>query len=236
MNESSKNIPRHVGIIIDGNRRWAVKNGLLKLEGHRRGAENLKKLIPVVIKRGIPAISVFTFSTENWRRPPEEVAKLMNLIAEVFRDYFDWLKDQGVQVRVSGRTADFSEDLRQIFKDAVEATKENTKLIANFCLGYGGREEIVQMVRRIAVETKGDEKAIAKIDEEMISRNLYTAGLPDADLMIRTGGEKRLSGFLPWQSVYAELYFTETLWPDFDEAEFDRALVDFANRKRNFGV
>ena len=229
-------IPKHVGVIIDGNRRWAVKNGISKLEGHRYGAENLKKLLPAVIKRGIPVVSIFVFSTENWRRPPEEVLKLMNLISEVFRNYFDWLKDQGVQVRISGRIADFSKEIRQIFGEAIEASKKNTKLIANFCLGYGGREEIVQMVQRVAAETRGDAEAIKKIDEDIINRNLYTAGLPDVDLLIRTGGGKRLSGFLPWQSVYAEFYFTETLWPDFDEAELDRALEDFSNRKRNFGA
>lgn len=229
-------IPQHVAIIIDGNRRWAVQNGLSKVEGHRHGAETLKKLVPALISRGIPVVSIFTFSTENWRRPPLEVAALMTLIADMFRNYFDWLHAQGVQVRISGRIADFSEDIRGIFRRAVENTKENTKLIANFCLSYGGREEIEQMVKRVTNAAGGDPRAIAAISAEAIERNLYTAGLPDVDLVVRTGGEKRLSGFLPWQSAYAELYFTDILWPDFNENELDRALEDFAARKRNFGA
>lgn len=230
------NIPKHLAVIIDGNRRWAVKRGLSKLEGHRHGAEALKKLIPAIISRGIPVVSIFTFSTENWRRTQEEVGSLMGLIAEIFRNDFEWMKERGAQVRISGRIADFSEELREIFLKAVESTRENTKLIANFCLSYGGREEILQMVRRVAEEAKGDPKALADVNEETVARHLYTSGLPDVDLLIRTGGEKRLSGFLPWQTTYAELYFTDTLWPDFGERELERALEDFSNRKRNFGA
>ncbi len=229
------NIPKHVGIIIDGNRRWAVNRGLSRLEGHRHGFETLKKLLPVVIARGIPVVSIFTFSTENWKRAEEEVSMLMRLIGDIFRDHFAWLKEQGVKVLISGRMSDFSPELQKIFREAVEDTKVNTKLIGNFCLSYGGREELTQAMRRIATETKGDPIAIAAINEAIIQKNLYIADLPDVDLIIRTGGEKRLSGFLPWQSIYAELYFTETLWPDFNEAELDQALEFFETRKRNFG-
>lgn len=228
-------IPKHVAIIIDGNRRWAVASGFSKLEGHRHGLEALKKLFPVIIARGISVVSIFAFSTENWRRAAVEVSALMTLIKSAFAEHFAWLKDQGVQVRISGRTSDFAEDIRGVFKKAAEDTQGNTKLIANFCLSYGGREEITETARRIAKETGGDPAAIAAVNDETVERNLYTTGLPDVDLVIRTGGEKRLSGFLPWQSVYAELYFTETLWPDFGEQELDRALADFAERKRNFG-
>lgn len=229
------NIPQHVGIIIDGNRRWAVNQGLSKLEGHRYGFETLKKLLPIVIARGVPVVSIFTFSTENWKRAEAEVSMLMRLIGDIFRDHFAWLKEQGVKVLISGRISDFSPELQKIFREAVEDTKTNTKLIGNFCLSYGGREELIQAVRKIAAEAKGDPVAITAIDETTIQEKLYTAGLPDVDLIIRTGGEKRLSGFLPWQSTYAELYFTETLWPDFDERELDQALEFFATRKRNFG-
>lgn len=228
-------VPQHIGIIIDGNRRWAVKNGMSKLEGHRYGAENLKKLLPAIIACGIPAVSIYTFSTENWRRTREEVEALTALIAKVFRDYFDWFKEQGARVRISGQTEDFSPEIQEVFRRAVEGTRENAKITANFCLSYGGREEIIQMVRRVAGETKGDAEAIAKIDEVVVEKNLYTAGLPDVDLIIRTGGAKRLSGFLPWQTTYAELYFTEVLWPDFNEKELDKALEYFAGVKRNFG-
>lgn len=230
------NIPRHVAVIIDGNRRWAEARGLPKIHGHRYGVEALKKLVPACIQRGLPVVSIFTFSTENWRRSSEEVSALLHIIGEVFRTEFAWLRDQGVQVRVSGRVSDFPEHVRKIFQEAVEATRENVKLVANFCLGYGGREEITAMVKAIAGSTQGDPAAIEAIDEAMVERHLYTAGLPDVDLVVRTGGEKRLSGFLPWQTVYAELYFTDVLWPDFDAKELDRALEFFRARKRNFGT
>ncbi len=230
------NIPQHVGVIIDGNRRWAVKRGLPKFEGHRYGLETLKKLLRAVISRGIPVVSIFIFSTENWRRTSEEVSTFMALIKNAFRDNLEWLKGEGVQVRISGRLTDFSDDVRAIFREVVAATKDNTKLIANFCLSYGGREEITEMAKRVAADTKGDPHAIAAITEETVARHLYTAGLPDVDLLVRTGGERRLSGFLPWQSIYAELYFTDTLWPDFTEEELDRALEFFSTRKRNFGA
>lgn len=230
------NIPKHLAVIIDGNRRWAVANGLSKLEGHRHGLETLKKLIPTIMARDISVVSIFAFSTENWRRAADEVSALMGLIKNAFAEYFAWLNEQGVRVYISGRVGDFSEDIRDVFKKAVEDTRGNTKLIANFCMSYGGREEITEAARRIAGEMGGDASAIAAINEKIVEQNLYTVGLPDVDLLIRTGGEKRLSGFLPWQSVYAELYFTDTLWPDFGGEELDRALADFANRKRNFGT
>lgn len=228
-------VPRHLGLIIDGNRRWAVKKGLSKLEGHHYGAEALRKLIPAIIQREIPVVSIYTFSTENWRRTAEEVSILMTLIGNVFRQYFDWFKKRGARVRVSGRIADFPEEIQKVFSEAIEATKENTKLVANFCLSYGGREEIIRMAKKLAEETGGQAEAIAKIDEAAVERNLYTSGLPDVDLVIRTGGDQRLSNFLPWQCAYAELYFTKTLWPDFDARELDKALEYFAETKRNFG-
>ena len=224
--------PQHIGIIIDGNRRWAAANGRTKLEGHRAGVDALKKLVPVLITRGVPVVSIFTFSTENWQRAREEVSLLMGLIADTFKNYFDWLRDEGVCVRISGRSEDFSPKIQEIFRNAVENTRSNAKLIANFCLSYGGREEIARAARGAARASINNPDAI---DEDAMERHLYTAGLPDVDLIVRTGGEKRLSGFLPWQSTYAELYFTDTLWPDFGEAELDSALADFASRKRNFG-
>lgn len=231
-----QNIPQHLGIIIDGNRRWAVENGISKLEGHRHGAENLKKLLPAIIARGIPVVSVYTFSTENWRRAAEEVNTLMALIAEVFRDYFEWFHEQGAKVRISGRVEDFPPEIQEIFSRAIEGTEDNTKIIVNFCLSYGGREEILQAAKRLAAATRGDVGVLENAEKAEFEKHLYTAGLPDVDLVIRTGGVRRLSGFLPWQSTYAELYFTETLWPDFDEKELDKALEYFAGVKRNFGV
>lgn len=229
------NTPKHIGIIIDGNRRWAAARGLLKIEGHRHGVETLKKLLPALIARGIAVASIFTFSTENWQRTKEEVGALMSLIAEVFRKHFAWAHEQGVRVRISGRMADFSPELQQIFQEAIEKTKTNTKLIANFCLSYGGREEFTQVARSIAEAVAAGDLRPEDVTEERIAERLYTAGLPDVDLLIRTGGERRLSGFLPWQTPYAELYFTDVLWPDFNEAELDKAIEFFETRKRNFG-
>ena len=224
-----------MAVILDGNRRWAVKNGLMKTAGHNHGGEALKKLLPAAINRGIPVISLYAFSTENWRRAQEELSVLISLIAKFMSESIDWADKQGVQIRFSGRLTDFSTGIQEIFKTAAEATKKNAKIIVNFCMSYGEREELPQAARRIAAAVKNDPQAIAAINDETINRHLYTAGLPDVDLLIRTGGEKRLSGFMPWQSTYAELYFTDTLWPDFNEEELDRALEDFAKRKRNFG-
>lgn len=224
-----------MAVILDGNRRWAVKNGLIKTAGHDYGGETLKKLLPAAISRGIPVISLYAFSTENWRRAQEELSVLMSLIAKFMGESIDWADQQGMQIRFSGRLTDFSRDIQEIFRTAAEATKKNTKIIVNFCMSYGGREELTQAARRIAAAVKSDPQAIAAINDETISKHLYTAGLPDVDLLIRTGGEKRLSGFMPWQSTYAELYFTDTLWPDFNEEELNKALADFAKRKRNFG-
>lgn len=228
--------PQHVAIILDGNRRWAAKNGFPKIEGHRHGIEALKRLLPAVIARNIPVVSLFTFSRENWRRAANEVSFLMKLVPQFFRDHFDWMREQRIQVRFSGRLSDFSQEVQDIFQNAAEATKDNTRLVANFCVSYGGREEMAHAARLAATEAAGNPVAIAAIDENALNKYLYTSGLPDVDLMIRTGGEKRISGFLPWQSVYAELYFTDKCWPEFDEAELDKALEDFSKRKRNFGA
>ncbi len=229
-------LPKHLAVIIDGNRRWAKAHNLPTVEGHRRGIENLKSLVPVFIDRGIPVVSIFTFSTENWQRTKEEVTDFMGLIKYAFSRYADWLHTQGVQIRISGRVADFSSDIQDVFKKAVARVPAHPKFIANFCLSYGGREEITQMVQSIANERNGVASPTNAIDEVTIEKYLYTAGLPDVDFLIRTGGEKRLSGFLPWQTVYAELYFTDTFWPDFGAEELDKTLEDFSQRKRNFGA
>ncbi len=221
---------------MDGNRRWAISRGLPKLEGHRHGVEAFKRTVEALIARNIPVASFFAFSHENWRRTQEEVSWLMGLFRELFTRGAEWIEEQGVRLRISGCVADFPPDLAEIMQHTVTRTADNQRMTVNMALSYGGREEIVQAVRKIAIETSGDPKAIAAINEESINRHLYTSGLPDVDLLIRTAGEKRLSGFLPWQSVYAELYFTETLWPDFNAAELDLAFADFSKRKRNFGA
>jgi len=228
-------IPTHVAIIMDGNRRWAVRHGLSRGEGHRHGLEALRKIIPAFIERKISVVSLFAFSTENWRRTQEEVSILMGLIKRAFEEHFQWLHEHGVRVRIAGRWSDFSEDIQAIFRKVTETTKNNASITINFCLSYGGRAEIVDAARRIAEEAGGNPEAIAAIDEDAVNRRLYTAGLPDVDFLIRTSGEERISNFLLWQSAYAELYFTQAHWPDFTPEEFDKALLAFATRKRNFG-
>ncbi|OHA09812.1 MAG: di-trans,poly-cis-decaprenylcistransferase [Candidatus Sungbacteria bacterium RIFCSPLOWO2_01_FULL_60_25] len=228
--------PNHVAIIMDGNRRWAVRRGLSRIEGHRHGLEALRKIVPAFIERKISVVSLFAFSTENWRRTQEEVSVLMGLIKRAFEEHFQWLREHDVRVRIAGRWSDFSEDIQRIFREVTEATAHNTGLTANFCLSYGGREELAQAARRIAEEAGGNPAALAAIDEDVVGCHLYTAGLPDVDLLIRTSGEHRISNFLLWQSAYAELYFTEAHWPDFTPAELDKALAEFSTRKRNFGT
>ena len=221
---------------MDGNRRWAQAHGLPLAEGYRRGIEAFKNAIPAAIQRNIPVATFWGFSTENWRRSATELNTLFSLFRRAIRESVNWLNQHQARLVISGRLHDFPDDLRRAAEQVMEATQSNTAMVANLALSYGGREEIQHVVKRIAHETKGDEHAVEAINEETIGRHLYTRGLPDVDLLIRTGGEKRLSGFLPWQAAYAELYFTDALWPDFDTQELDRALADFSQRKRNFGT
>ena len=228
--------PSHIAIIMDGNRRWANAQNLPLVEGYRRGIEAFRNAIPAVIGRKIPVATFWGFSTENWRRGPKELNPLFNLFRRGFEDAIESLNRHNARLVTSGRLEDFPAFLRKAVEKVVAATRSNTALIANLALSYGGRDEIQRVAKAIAAETKGDPQALAAVNETTVNRHLYTAGLPDVDFLIRTGGEKRLSGFLPWQAAYAELYFTDTLWPDFDEQELHLALADYAGRKRNFGV
>ena len=230
------NIPQHVAIIMDGNRRWAKSRGLPLAEGYRRGIAAFKNAIPVAIRRNIPIATFWGFSTENWHRSTAELHILFGLFRQAIDESLLWLNQHRTRLVISGRLQDFPEDLRRAAQRVMEATKSNAAMTVNLALSYGGRDEIQHVARKLAHETGGNPQAIAAINEESINRHLYTRGLPDVDLLIRTGGERRLSGFLPWQSAYAELYFTDALWPDFDERELDRALADFSDRKRNFGA
>lgn len=228
-------IPQHIAIIMDGNRRWAKEKGFPLVEGYRRGIQAFRNAIPAVINREIPVATFWGFSTENWLRSKRELNVLFSLFRRAIQESLGWLNRWNARLRISGQLHDFPEDLAKAAERLVEATAANTGLTVNLALSYGGREEIQHVVRQILQDARANPDAIGKIDENLISRYLYTNGLPDVDLVVRTGGEKRLSGFLPWQAAYAELYFTQTLWPDFDEKELDRALADFASRKRNFG-
>ncbi|OGG64950.1 di-trans,poly-cis-decaprenylcistransferase [Candidatus Kaiserbacteria bacterium RIFCSPLOWO2_02_FULL_55_12] len=229
MNERAKiAMPICVGIIMDGNRRWAKAHNLLKLEGHRAGTETLKNAVHFVRESGISHLIVYAFSTENWNREPAEVSYLMNLFHEAIRNELKELGKEGIRIRFAGQQERFSADLQKAIDDIEEETQKNDLFTLWICFSYGGRAEIVTAAAKAAAS--GEE-----ITEELLARHLWTADMPDPDIIIRTGGEKRLSGFLPWQAVYSELFFTDTLWPDFKKEEFGAILTEFTLRERRRG-
>jgi undecaprenyl diphosphate synthase len=223
--------PVHVAIIMDGNRRWARAHGVPELEGHAAGVDRIRWLVEHAIRRQIAVLSLYAFSRENWARSDAEVAGLFSLLDQAIRAETPELVRQGVHVRVSGRLAEVPAEVRDSIVEALAATERGSRLTLNIAFNYAGRTEIVDAVRAIVrAGTPADE-----IDEAMVTAQLYTAGLPDPDLVIRTGGEQRLSNFLIWQSAYAEFHTCAALWPDFDAEAFDTALEEFARRGRRFG-
>lgn len=224
-------IPQHIGIIMDGNRRWAKERGLPALEGHRQGYERLKKIARLCFKKGVKILTVFAFSTENWDRSKKEVSYLMRLFKRAVQESLNEFHKENIRIKISGRINQLSKDLQEVISRTVEKTKNNTKGILNIALNYGGRPEIIDAIKKII------EKRIPtnKIDEKIIKENLYTSDLPDPELIIRTSGEQRLSGFLLWESVYSELYFTPKYWPDFNEQDLNKALEEYTQRERRFG-
>jgi undecaprenyl diphosphate synthase len=223
--------PVHVAVIMDGNRRWARVRGVPEVEGHAAGVAKIRFLVEHAVRRGIRVLSLYAFSRENWARTDDEVAGLFGLLEQAIRAETPELVRQGAEVRVSGRLAELPADLRASVAEALAATAGGQRLILNVAFNYAGRTEIVDAVRAIIAEgTPADE-----VDEALVAAHLYTAGLPDPDLVIRTGGEQRLSNFLIWQSAYAELHMCPTLWPDFDAVAFDAALDAYSGRERRFG-
>jgi len=232
MNNKIINIPYHLGIIIDGNRRWARKRELSTFEGHRRGFDNVKKIGDEAWRKGVKILTIYAFSTENWNRSKMEVSYLMRLIGRAFsKKYVNDLVGKGIKLRVIGQKERLSKSLQKIIKKAEELTKKGEKGILNLAISYGGRPEIVQAVKKII----GKKISASKINEELINQNLWTAGLPYPDFIIRTGGERRLSNFLTWQAAYSELYFTDRYWPDFNEKDLEEAFNDYVRRQRRFG-
>lgn len=227
-----RKIPKHIGIIIDGNRRWARAHGLPTLYGHKKGYAKLKDVADWCFDRGVKILTCYVFSTENWNRSKREVSYLMRLLKKALTTDLPELQKKDVRLKISGRRDDsrMPKDLREAIAKAEEATKNNKRGILNLALNYGGRVEIVEAVKKIIKQGLTPEK----ITEETIEQNLYTAGLPDPDLIIRTS-EQRLSGFLLWQSSYAELYFIPKYWPDFSEKDLDEALEEYDKRQRRFG-
>ncbi len=225
-------VPQHVGIIMDGNGRWAIARGQPRLAGHRAGVENLRRTITATVEFGIKYLTIYAFSTENWGRPPEEIRGLMFLLDEVLQKELDELHRQGVQLRHLGRLEGLAPRTQEMVLEAVEMTRHNTRLVLNVAFNYGGRAEIVQAIRQMIADGVKPES----VTEALVNQYLYTAGQPDPDLIIRTAGEIRVSNFLLWQAAYAEYYAADVYWPDFDKNEYRRALEHFASRERRFGL
>lgn len=223
--------PYHVGIIMDGNGRWAKSRGLIRHAGHQAGVNNIRPVLEGCVEFGIKVLTIYAFSTENWQRPLEEVRGLMRLLGLTIRQRLKELHNNGVQIRHSGRLDGIDPGLQDQIRHALEYTKDNDRIILNVAFNYGGRSEILDAIRRLI----GDGVDPEHLTEETFSRYLYTGDLPDPDLIIRTGGEYRLSNFLIWQAAYSEYYATPTYWPDFDKDELYKALVEYNARERRFG-
>lgn len=234
--EQEQNLPTHIGIIMDGNRRWARAKGLPTALGHKEGAKTLEKIVRYANKIGLKYITVYAFSTENWKRSEEEVSGLMTLMQNYLSDYSKRADSENIKVCFLGDLSKLSPKMQAQIEDCKERTKNNTGVVFSIALNYGGRDEIVNGVRKIAQDVKEGKCKIEDINEEKISQNLYTKDMPDPDLIIRTSGEIRTSGFLTWQSVYSEFLFVEKNWPDFSEEDLDNAIAEYNKRTRRFGA
>lgn len=233
--EDFEKLPRHVAIIMDGNGRWAKQHKLNVAMGHRQGVETLREIIRHTDDLKIEALTIYAFSTENWKRSKEEVAALMQLILDFFKSEIDELDEKNVRILILGDKAVFPDKQREVLIAAENRTGKNTGLTLNICLNYGGRAEIVRAAKSIVEDVQAGRLSLENVDEQTISDRLYTAGQPDVDLMIRTSGEMRLSNFLLYQCAYAEFLFPKVLWPDFSVQDYDEALLAFGGRERRFG-
>lgn len=230
------NIPNHIGIIMDGNRRWAKTKGLDIKLGHKEGAKTLEKIVRYAKEIGVKYISVFAFSTENWKRSEEEVGALMLLLRNYLDDYGKRADTENIKIKVLGDITAVNEGLQKSIKKAEERTRDNNGIVFSILFNYGGRADILHAAKNIAERVKNGKLAIDDITEDIFSDSLYTEGMPDPDLVIRTSGEMRSSGFLTWQTSYSELLFLEKYWPDFSEEDLDNCIKEFQKRKRNFGA
>jgi undecaprenyl diphosphate synthase len=228
-------LPQHVAVIMDGNGRWGKKQGLARIVGHRKGVDVLKDLLRCCKDWGIPALTAYAFSTENWGRPLEEVDFLMTLFERVLRRELDEMNAEQVRIRFIGQIDDLPSSLQAEIAKAEEATRYNQGTMFTVAANYGGRQEILQACQNLATMVKNGSIEAAEIDENLLGKQLYTDGLPDPDLLIRTSGEMRISNFLLWQMAYSEIYVTDTLWPNFDRRAFHLALIDYQQRQRRFG-
>ena len=230
-----RRIPEHIAIIMDGNGRWATKKGLPRSYGHNKGVSVLKEIIKASKNLGCRVLTVYAFSTENWTRPAKEVDFLINLFGKVLRKEIDEINEESIKIKFIGDISPFPETLKLILKSSESRTQNNQDFILNVCVNYGGRQEIVKVAKEIALKSfKGEIKA-SDINEELFNSELLTKGVKDPELLIRTSGEKRISNFLLWQLAYSEIYITDVLWPDFNEVEFLKAIIDYQTRNRRFG-
>jgi undecaprenyl diphosphate synthase len=229
-------LPRHVAIIMDGNGRWAQARGLPRIAGHRRGAEAVRRTVASARELGIPYLTLFGFSSENWKRPSGEIHDLMGLLRHYLRGEIAELRRNDIRLKVIGQIGRLAPDIISLIEQAEETTRGNSAITLTIALSYGGRGEIVAAVRAIATEVLCGSLAIDAVDEDCLARHLFTVDLPDPDLLIRTSGEQRISNFLLWQCAYAELVFTKTLWPDFAKSDLDQAIDEYCGRERRYGA
>jgi undecaprenyl diphosphate synthase len=234
--QTPRSMPRHIAIIMDGNGRWAQARGLPRIAGHRRGAEAARRAVTAAAELGIPYLTLFGFSSENWKRPLAEIQDLMGLLRHYLRGEMAELDRNEACLRVIGDLSRFDPDIIDLIEHAESMTRDNTRIILTIALSYGGRSEIVSAVRAIAERVQSGSLAPTAIDADCFARHLFTAALPDPDLLIRTSGEQRISNFLLWQSAYAEFVFTKTLWPDFSKRDLQEAIDEFHRRERRYGA
>ena len=235
MDIDKNNLPKHIGIIMDGNGRWAKKQSLIRSYGHKAGMNSVIEIVEHSKEMGIEILTLYAFSTENWKRPKDEVGFIMDLLIKYIYSQLDKLINNGVRINILGDYSKIPKKAQISVNKALEATSNNNSMILNIALNYGGRDEIINASKCIAQLIKDEKIDIDDIDDELFKSHLYTSNQVDPDLIIRTGAEQRLSNFLTYQGVYAELYFTDTLWPDFDTEDFDSAIQDYQHRKRRYG-
>lgn len=236
MKFNKETMPKHIAIIMDGNRRWAKAKGMPASYGHKEGAKTLEKIVRYANKIGLEYITVYAFSTENWKRAEDEVKSLMLLLQSYLDDYSKRADTENIRVKILGDISALSNGMQKSIRNCMERTKDNTGVTFNIALNYGGRDELIKATKKIASQVKNNEIEIEDITEQLISDNLYTKGEPEPDLLIRTSGEQRLSNFLPWQLVYTEFLFIDKHWPDFEEEDLDNAIIEYQKRTRKFGA
>ena len=231
----SHKLPNHVAIIMDGNGRWAKQKGMARVFGHKNGVKAVTETVETAAELGIKVLTLYAFSTENWKRPKKEIDLLMSLLVSSLKDELDTLQKNDIKLQSIGQIENLPKKAQKELNEVIHLTKNNCSLVLNLALSYGSREEIVKAIKNISKKVVNKELSIEEIDENIINNHLYTFTLPDVDFLIRTSGEKRISNFLLWQIAYAELYFTDVLWPDFRKEDFFKAILNYQQRERRFG-